>query len=207
MTVDPTRIDIPVYDGIDELDAVGPLEVLRSAVAAGADLDIRLVTRLPARQVTGTFGLRLEPDGVFEPGAAGVVILPGGGWATKADRGTWGEVRRGDLLPLLAACAEAGALMASVCTGAMLLAHAGVIGERPATTHHAAREDLFATGARVLDERVVDDGDLVTAAGVTSGIDLALHLVERIVGPAAADAAARRMEHTRVPAYMADGIS
>jgi transcriptional regulator GlxA family with amidase domain len=200
--MDPTRIDIPIYDGIDELDAVGPLEVLRSAVAAGADLDVRLVTRTPTRMVTGTFGLRLEPDGVFAPGEAGVVVVPGGGWATKADRGTWGEVRRGDLLPLLAACADAGALMASVCTGAMLLAHAGVIGNRPATTHQAARADLFATGAQVLDERVVDDGDLITAAGVTSGLDLALRLVERLVDPEAAEVAATRMEHPRVATYI-----
>lgn len=200
--MDPTRIDIPIYDGIDELDAVGPLEVLRSAVAAGADLDIRLVTRTPARLITGTFGLRLEPDGVFEPGQAGVVVVPGGGWATRAERGTWGEVKRGDLLPLLADCAEAGALMASVCTGAMLLAHAGVIGNRPATTHQAARADLFATGAQVLDERVVDDGDLITAAGVTSGLDLALRLVERLVGPEAAETAAVRMEHPRIATHV-----
>ncbi len=199
--VDPTRIDIVVYDGIDELDAVGPLEVLRSAIADGADLDVRLVTRLPARQITGSFGLRIEPDGLFEPGAAGAVVVPGGGWADRADRGTWGEVKRGDLAPMLSTCAEEGALMASVCTGAMLLAHAGVIGDRPATTHHAARPALFETGAQVLDERVVDDGDLITAAGVTSGIDLALHLVERLVGPAAAEKAAVRMEHTRVPTH------
>ncbi|MCU0312291.1 MAG: DJ-1/PfpI family protein [Acidimicrobiales bacterium] len=205
--MDPTRVDIVVYDGIDELDAVGPLEVLRSAVADGADLDVRLVTRLPSRQVTGTFGLRIEPDGMFEPGAAGVVVVPGGGWATRADRGTWGEVRRGDLGPMLARCAEDGALMASVCTGAMLLAHAGIIGERPATTHHAARAALFDTGAQVLDERVVDDGDLITAAGVTSGIDLGLHLVERLVGPAAAEKAAVRLEHTRVPTHRTWTIS
>lgn len=200
--MDPTRIDICVYDGIDELDAVGPLEVLRGAVALGADLDVRLVTRTPARLVTGTFGLRLEPDGVFEPGVAGVVVVPGGGWATRADRGTWGEVRRGDWLPLLSAAADAGSLMTSVCTGAMLLAHAGVIGDRPATTHHLAKDDLRATGATVLDERVVDAGTLVTAAGVTSGIDLALHLVERLVGADAADGGARRMEHSRVPAHV-----
>jgi len=200
--MDPTRVDICVYDGIDELDAVGPLEVLRGAVMAGADLDVRLVTRTPSRLVTGTFGLRLEPDGVFEPGSAGVVIVPGGGWATRADRGTWGEVRRGDWLPLLAAAADAGALMCSVCTGAMLLAHAGVIGDRPATTHHRAVEDLRKKGATVLDDRVVDAGSLVTAAGVTSGIDLALHLVERLVGPDAAQAGARRMEHARTPAHV-----
>jgi putative intracellular protease/amidase len=57
--MDPTRVDICVYDGIDELDVVGPLEVLRGAVAAGADLDVRLVTRTPSRLVTGTFGLHL----------------------------------------------------------------------------------------------------------------------------------------------------
>jgi transcriptional regulator GlxA family with amidase domain len=198
--MDPTRIDIPVFDGIDELDVVGPMEVLRGAVAAGADLDVRLVTRSPARLVTGAFGLRLEPDAVFEPGAAGVVVVPGGGWASRSDRGVRGEIRRGDWPPLLAAAADAGAVMASVCTGAMLLAAAGVIGSRPATTHHLAVDALRETGATLVDARVVDAGALITAAGVTSGLDLALHLVERLVGADAADQAARRMEHARTPA-------
>jgi len=84
-----------------------------------------------------------------------------------------------------------------VCTGTMLLAHAGVIGSRPASTHHAALADLAATGADVRTERVVDDGDLVTSGGVTSGIDLALWLVEREVSVDLADRIATGMEYPR----------
>jgi uncharacterized protein (DUF427 family) len=85
--------------------------------------------------------------------------------------------------------------MAGVCTGVMLLARAGVVDERPATTHRAAWADLAETGARVLGERVVDDGNLVTAGGVTSGIDLALRLVERFAGRAFAEREATRLEY------------
>src|ERR1035437_7875178 len=85
--------------------------------------------------------------------------------------------------------------MASVCTGALLLAHAGVVGARRATTHHAARADLAASGAEVMEDRVVDDGDLVTSGGVTSGLDPALWLVERFAGRDLADTVARRMEY------------
>jgi uncharacterized protein (DUF427 family) len=85
--------------------------------------------------------------------------------------------------------------MAGVCTGVMLLARAGVVGGRPATTHRSARDELAATGARVLDQRVVDDGDLVTAGGVTSGIDLGLRLVERFAGPELAEREATRLEY------------
>ena len=134
------RIDIIVYDGLDELDAVGPLEVLRGAAAAGADLDVRLAGRVDLTPVVGTFGLTFTPDVVFTPGDADVVVVPGGGWAAKGERGAWGEVQRGHWLGPLAAAAEQGSLMASVCTGAMFLAHAGVIGTRSSTTHHVALE-------------------------------------------------------------------
>ena len=88
--------------------------------------------------------------------------------------------------------------MASVCTGAMLLAPAGVVGPRPATTHHGARADLRCTGATVPADRVVDDGDLVTCGGVTSGLDLARWLVERLASAEAAAAVARTLEYTPV---------
>ncbi|HET9773107.1 MAG TPA: DUF427 domain-containing protein [Acidimicrobiia bacterium] len=81
----------------------------------------------------------------------------------------------------------------------VLLARAGVIGDRPATTHAAARADLEAAGITVADERVVDAGGLVTAGGVTSGIDLALHLVDRLVGREAAEAQATRLEYPWTP--------
>jgi len=88
-------------------------------------------------------------------------------------------------------------VMAGVCTGTMLLAHAGVVGERRATTHHSALPDLADLGATVVQDRVVDDGSLVTSGGVTSGIDLALWLVEREFSREVADNVAQRMEYPR----------
>lgn len=190
-------VDIVVYDGLDEMDALGPMEVLRSAGQAGADLTVRLVTRTPQSLVTGAYGLRFVPDGTFVPGEANIVIVAGGGWAVRADIGAWGEVQRGDLLPLLADAAKTTDVMAGVCTGTMLLAHAGVVGNRRAGTHHSAWEDLRATGATLVKDRVVDDGDLVTSGGVTSGIDLALWLVEREFGHDLAERIAARMEYPR----------
>lgn len=189
-----TTIDIVLFEGVDELDAVGPLEVLRGAAAQGADLAVRLVTLNRTLEVTGSHGLRMRADAVYSPGAD-ILLVPGGGWIDRAEAGAWVEAERGDWLPLIKAAAERGALLAAVCTGTMLLARAGVIGARPATTHHGARADLEAAGVRFVDERVVDAGGLVTAGGVTSGLDLALHLVERLVSPEAAERQAALLEY------------
>ena len=190
------RVDVVVFDGLDELDVLGPLEVLRDAGRASANVTVRLVTRQPQTEICGAFGLRFVPDGTFEAGEADVVLVPGGGWAARADVGAWAEYRRGDWLPLLARAASTARIMAGVCTGTMLLAHAGIVGDRRATTHHGAWEDLKATGATLLEDRVVDDGDLVTSGGVTSGIDLALWLVERECASQLAERIATRIEYT-----------
>jgi transcriptional regulator GlxA family with amidase domain len=79
----------------------------------------------------------------------------------------------------------------------MLLAAAGLLEGRPAITHHGAIADLEVAGARVVHARVVDDGDIVTAGGVTSGLDLVLHLAERLFGSDAALAAERELEYER----------
>lgn len=193
--VRPVLIDIIAFDGVDEMDALGPLEVLRSAERAGAEMRTRLVTRVPQPHVTGGFGLRFLPDATYGPGAD-LVIVPGGGWAAQAEVGAWGEAQRGEWLPLLARAAE-NSVMAGVCSGSMLLARAGVIGERRANTHHTAWADLREAGATLVTDRVVDDGDLITAGGVTSGIDLALWVVERYAGRELADQVAERMEYDR----------
>jgi transcriptional regulator GlxA family with amidase domain len=190
-------IDIVVYDGLDELDAWGPAEVFRSAGTLGADVSVRLVTRARQDVVTGAYGLRFLPDAMFDPEAADVIVVPGGGWAARARTGAWGEVERGHLLPLLKRARETTPLLAGVCTGTMLLAHAGVVGTRRAATHHLAWSDLEAAGATVVRERVVDDGDLVTSGGVTSGIDLALWIVEREISRDLANDVADRMEYSR----------
>ena len=188
--------DIVVFDGLDEMDALGPLEVLRKAQAWSGDVTARLVTRTAQGRVRGAGGLVFEPDGVLVPGEADVVIVAGGGWGARAPQGAWAEVQRGDLLPVLVE-ARRSRVVAGVCTGTMILAHAGLIGDRRASTHRTALDELAALGAEVVADRVVDDGDLVTSGGVTSGIDLALWLVEREVDPALAERITDNMEHRR----------
>lgn len=99
---------------------------------------------------------------------------------------------------MIRACRDAGTTVAGVCTGGILFAAAGLLGGRPAVTHRSALEDLAAAGAEVIDDaRVVDDGDLITCGGVTAGIDLALALIERRHGVAAAERAAEELEYGR----------
>lgn len=194
-----TRIEIPVFDGFDELDAVGPYEVLRTAsqISTNAGLDVALVGAHGPGEVVAAHGLRLSvTEGLGRPDA---MIVPGGGWTGRAPRGTWHEVQAGVLPARLAEVAPSCRWVASVCTGAMPLAAAGLTTGRRVTTHHDALEDLRATGAGVVDgARVVDDGDLLTAAGVTAGLDLSLWIVERACGLALADAVATEIEHRRL---------
>jgi transcriptional regulator GlxA family with amidase domain len=192
------RIAVVVFDGFDELDAIGPLEVLRNAAAMGdAELSVDLVTLDGAAAVTGSHGLRVRPDGRLDPDRTDLLVVPGGGWNDRAPRGAWAEAERGELPAAIAAAHRAGAVVATVCTGAMLATAAGLTRGRPAVTHHDAIEELRTSGAEVVEARVVDDGDLVTAGGVTSGIDLALWLVERQFGTELAGAVAAEIEHPR----------
>ena len=190
------KVQIVLYDGFDELDAIGPYEVLRNAALGAADLEVALVALRPVEKVTASHGLEVVPQGVLDD-SADLVLVPGGGWVDRAERGAWGEARRGDLPRALASLHGGGAAVTSVCTGAMLLSAGGLTDGRPATTHASARGELAQAGASVLDERVVDDGDLVTSGGVTAGIDMALWLVERHFGAGLADRVAVEMEHER----------
>jgi transcriptional regulator GlxA family with amidase domain len=186
------RTEILVYDGFDELDAVGPFEVL-----AAAGFEVALVADGPATEVVAGHGLRVGVDRALSERPE-LLIVPGGAWAARGERGAWAEYRRGTLPEAIARRHAAGTRVASVCTGAMLLGPGGLVQGRPATTHHVAFEDLAGEGAEVIrDARVVDDGDLLSAGGVTSGLDLALWLVEREQGAEAAARAAARIEHTR----------
>ncbi len=185
------NVDIVIFDGVEELDVFGPLSVL-----APAGLDVRLVAVDGQRQVRAAHGSELI---ACPPQAApDLLVVPGGGWADRAAQGAWAQAQRGVLPALLTAHYAAGRALAAVCTGAMLLAAAGLLRDRPATTHHAALGELSAAGARLItDARVVDDGQIVTAGGVTAGIDLGLWLVQRYLGPAAAAAQATRLEYAR----------
>ncbi|MFB6069346.1 MAG: DJ-1/PfpI family protein [Halobacterium sp.] len=193
-----TRVEIIVYDGFDELDAVGPYEVFEMAEEQGADLDTSLVTLLETDRITAAHGLRLEPEGTLSrDDPADVVVVPGGGWTDRRPVGARAEAERGAIPEALRDLHAAGATVAGVCTGGMLLARAGLTEGRPSVTHRGALDDLRESGADVVEARVVDDGDVVTAGGITSGIDLALHLVERVAGEAVAEDVAARMEYDR----------
>jgi transcriptional regulator GlxA family with amidase domain len=190
------RIGIVLFEGFEELDAIGPYGVLRYAAGYGAEVEVELVTLEPVERVTAANGLVVEPQGVLDE-SYDLVVVPGGGWHERAERGTFAEARRGELTATLARLHERGTAVASVCTGGMLLSAAGLTRGRPAVTHAATLDELAASGARVIRERVVDDGDLVTSGGVTAGIDMALWLVEREWGKEKADRIARLMEHER----------
>lgn len=187
------QAEILLFDGFEELDVFGPLGVL-----AGAGFAVSLVTREGARPVTSAHGS--VTAATRELGTAPeLLVVPGGGWAAREEHGAWAEARRSVLPRTVAERFAAGSTLAAVSTGAMLVAGAGLLRGRPAVTHHAALDELAAAGAQVVRHaRVVDDGRLLTAGGVTAGIDLALWLVERELGPDAAAAQASRLEHPRI---------
>ena len=190
------RIAIVLYQGFDELDAIGPFEVFRHAAKAEASIDVTLVTLDGAEEVTASGGLHVRPDGKLQ-GRPDLVLIPGGGWNDRGAQGAWAEANRGEIPRALRELKSQGAIVATVCTGAMIAAHAGLTKGRPATTHHTAMDDLRSTGAQVIKARVVDDGDLIMAGGVTSGIDLALWIVEREFGASIANAVTEEMEFPR----------
>jgi transcriptional regulator GlxA family with amidase domain len=193
---DAMRYEVLLYDGFDELDALAPWEVLEGVSRERDDLDVALVTVDGEAQVRASHGTIITPHRALSE-HVDVLVVPGGGWRDRSQAGARTEYERGVVPAAIRERHENGALVASVCTGAMLLAAAGLLEGRPAITHHSAIADLEADGANVIRARVVEDGDIVTAGGVTSGLDLALHLVERQFGASVALAAERELEYER----------
>lgn len=173
-----TTIAIFLFDGAEELDWAGPWEVLATWAQQHPDDDVEVFTI--AREegvITCGKGLRVLPDHTWETAPPAQVLIYPGGIGTRAqldDEEILGWVRR---------TADGGALMASVCTGALVFAKAGLLDGRPATTHWLAHELLPTLGTDIElrpDDRFVDTGAVLTAAGVSAGIDLALHLIVRL---------------------------
>lgn len=173
----PLRVQILMYDGVEEQDAIGPRDVLGHAVQAGGQVETTLVRPSAPGEVTCFFGTRITVPTAWEPTDTDLLIVPGGG-----DR----LIHDPDVLHNLVRAQEAGVIVAGVCTGVMVLSAAGLTKGRPCTTHHLAKAELAAQGGKVIDARVVDDGNLVTAGGVTSGIDLALWMISRECGASTA---------------------
>lgn len=195
-------VGVAVFEGFEELDAVGPYDVFQTAGRAGAPVEARLLSVGDEARLTAAKGLGIEPDGRLpaDPAADDApeyLVVPGGGWNDRSDSGARAEVRRGVLPDRVAAYHDHGAIVASVCTGGMVLERAGLLDGRPAVTHHGALDELDASDARVAEARVVDAGDVLTCGGVTAGIDLALWLLEREWGPDVAAGAATQLEYER----------
>ncbi|WP_433799990.1 DJ-1/PfpI family protein [Actinomycetospora sp. CA-084318] len=185
------RIEIVVFDGFDDLDALGPHEVFSHASHRLDGWSSTLVGVDAPGTVTSANGMVLTVSEVL--GEPDLVVVPGGGWFVPG-RGARAQADRGVLPQRVKELADRGTLVASVCTGAMILATAGLTTGRPAVTHPSAMDALEESGAIVRrDARVVDDGALVTGGGVTSGIDLAFHLIAREADPETARAVAAHM--------------
>lgn len=185
---------IVLFDGFDPLDVIAPFEVLAAGSdAVGNDLTVELVSAEgPRPVVSGSRGLVLHATAGLDPHRPGFVIVPGAAGPIEGDPDEGVETipvllaRFGETvaIPLMRrAMADPEVTVATVCGGSLALAMAGLLEGRFAVTHHLGMDMLEATGAHPVPARVVDDGDLVTAAGVTSGLELALHLLDRSYGP------------------------
>ena len=194
-------IGILIFDAVEELDFVGPWEVFTMAneVAPRFDREPPFAVTLIAERkdpVRCAKALRVLPDAATDEIAAlDILLVPGG-------QGTRREVGNAALLAWIAKIAESAEWVTSVCTGALLLTAAGPAKGKVVTTHWAFVETLRARGeaAEVVDgRRYVADGKVVTAAGVSAGIDMALWLVAELCGADFARAVKRAMQYEPVP--------
>ncbi|MHA6628097.1 DJ-1/PfpI family protein [Pseudonocardia sichuanensis] len=185
------RVHTALYDGVEEQDFIGPL----AALGVMDDVEYTFVSVDGPGTVTASSGMEIVVRAPWAPGSADLILVPGGGYGAGSAVDV--QIRGGVLPKALADVQRPGPVLAAVCTGTLLLSAAGLTTGRPCTTHHIAKDDLRAQGGAVLDARVVDDGDLVTSGGVTSGIDLGLWLVERLYGTEAALLAEEVLEHQR----------
>jgi transcriptional regulator GlxA family with amidase domain len=172
------RIGIALFDGAEELDWAGPWEVLAAWAQGWPDDGVEVFT--VAREdgpVSCAKGLRVLPDRTWESAPPlDVLVYPGGA-------GTRRELADEAVLDWLRGLRAGETLMTSVCTGSLVYASAGLLDGRPATTWWGALDRLAELGAGIdvrPDDRFVDSGEVVTAAGVSAGIDMALHLVARL---------------------------
>jgi transcriptional regulator GlxA family with amidase domain len=185
------KIAILIFDGITALDAIGPYEVLRSV--PGWEVQFVGKERGEVRTDSGALGLSAD-HALSEVEAADMVLVPGG----PGNRALLDDEEVLDWLRRL----DAGTKWTtSVCTGSMVLGAAGLLEGKRATCHWAFLEDLREYGTEPVQGRYVEDGKVLTAAGVSAGIDMALHLVGQEVGPELAQAVQLGIEYDPQPPF------
>ncbi|OLB52972.1 MAG: thiamine biosynthesis protein ThiJ [Candidatus Rokuibacteriota bacterium] len=185
----PKRIAFLVFPRLTFLDFVGAYDALRRIATMSIDPAVTHRIIGTERRIVDETGLVLTPDAVYEDlGSFDLLYVPGG-------LGTRTLMNDGQLLDYLRTWGSQRPL-ASVCTGALLLGRAGFLRDKRATTHHSAWELLRPLCREVVtDRRIVDEGQVVTAGGVASALDLGLYLVERFWGVAARQTIAAQMEY------------
>ena len=208
MTADDAEVrDVTfvVFDDHQSLDLTGPLEVFATvtSILDGADgYRTRVVGPAGRTEVTSSSGLRIGLDGTVEdplpPGSTLVVV---GGIGTRPAR------RDADLVRAVDRLGARAARITSVCTGALLLGAAGVLDGLDATTHWSAYRELESFGATPTEERVVRRGKVITGAGVSAGIDMALTLVAELASPLVAQAIQLGIEYDPQPPFDAGAPS
>ena len=191
-----TRIAVFVFEGAEELDFVGPWEVL-TVWAKSFDDDVEVFTiALTAEPVVCAKGLRVIPDHTMDTAPSfDVLVYPGG-------EGNRAHIGNDEIRTWLRKNADRGALMTSVCTGSLVYADAGLLDGKSATTHWMWTDTLGSLGTDVdvrRDDRFVDAGNVVTAAGVSAGIDMALHLVARLSSPERAREVRKYIQYDPAP--------
>ncbi|MFL5430849.1 MAG: DJ-1/PfpI family protein [Myxococcales bacterium] len=198
-----TTIGIVVFDDAEELDFVGPWEVFCSAgmmiergEAPGAQPLKAVLIAEKAGPVRCAKGMRVLPDATFaDAPPLDLVLVPGG-------MGTRREANNQGMLAWLREIAPRCRFVTSVCTGALLLHEAGISRGRRVATHFNFVDQLRARGANVLTNvRYVEDGNLISAAGVSAGIDMSLWLVGQLVDPKFARKVQRWIEYDPKPPY------
>jgi transcriptional regulator GlxA family with amidase domain len=189
------RIAFVIYDGFTALDLVGPYEVM----ARWPDSEVQFVAS-ELRPIRADMGLTVTPthtpDTLVDPD---VVLVPGASNPVPV-------MQDSALLEWVKQVSTTATWMTSVCTGAGLYAAAGLLNGRSATTHWAFREGLTSLGVTVSDERVVYDGNYVSGAGVSAGIDVALSLTSRVYGEGVAKAIQLVIEYDPQPPFSAGAV-
>lgn len=185
------QIAILLYDRFTVLDAIGPYQVLSGIPGAEAVF----VAERPGtiRDEVGSLALSAQA-GLADVPRPDVVVVPGG-------PGQNDQMRDGPVHEWLRAADQTSTWTTSVCTGSLILAGAGLLAGRRATTHWLAMDELGSLGVTPVGDRVVSDGKYVTAAGVSSGIDMALTLAGRLAGDEAAQAIQLMIEYDPQPPY------
>lgn len=187
----PTRIAMLAYNGMTQLDLTAPFEVF--ARIPGAEVEI--VAKNPRRAVEDASGLKIQPTNSFGGiGGCEVLFVPGG-------PGQLELMEDEETLDFLRRVGPTARFVTSVCTGSLLLAAAGLLKNYRATCHWLSLPQLALLGAIPVEERVVVDRNRITGAGVTSGLDFALALAERVAGQEEARRIAIAIEYEPAPPF------